>query len=132
LQVARAAPQLLDLAVDRAGGQLAVGPGAVAVLADAFGQVEDQRHRHHVVLLGQGYQGLARLGLDVGGVDHRQPPHLEALRGDLAQQGKGLGGDGLVVLVVGDERPAEIRGNDLGGFEVLAGKAGFARAGGAD
>jgi hypothetical protein len=46
-----------------------------------------------------------RVLLDVGGVDDGEPPGGEPLAGDVVQRLERLGGDRLVVLVVGEHGP---------------------------
>ena len=125
-------PQLRGLVADDVRAEVPVGPVPVPLLADPLGHVEDDRHRQAVVLPGQLDQRLAGLGLDVGGVDDRQPPQGEPLAGDEPEHLEGVPGDGLVVLVVRDHRPAGVGREDLGGLEVLAGERALARAAGAD
>ena len=90
--------------------ELAVRRVAVAFLADPLGEVEHDRHRQHVVLPGKRDQRLARLLLDVGRVDHGQPPGGQPLAGDVVQRVERVAGRRLVVLVVGDEPAEEVRG----------------------
>ena len=70
--------------------------------------------------------------LDVGGVDHRQPPAPQPPAGDLVQDGERVLGRALVVRVVGHQPAAEVRRDDLGGQEVLRGERPLAGARGAD
>ena len=114
------------------GPNVPVGPAPVPLLADPLGQVEHDGHRQAVVLPGQLDQRLAGLGLDVGGVDHRQPPQGQPLAGDEVQHLEGILRDGLIVLVVADHPPAGVRREDLGRQEVLAGERALARPAGAD
>ena len=85
------------------------GRGPVPLVADPLGQVEHDGHRQAVILPGQLDQRLAGLGLDVGGVDDRQPPQGQPLAGDEPEHLEGVLGDGLVVLVVADHRPGRRR-----------------------
>ncbi len=117
---------------DVAGHARAVGAGGVARLADLFRQVEHDRDGQHVVLAGQLDELLAALGLHVGGVDDGEPARGEPLAGDVVQDVEGVTAGALVVLVVGDQPPAEVGGDDLGRLEVPAGERGLARAAGAD
>ena len=105
---------------------------AVALLAELLGQVEHDRHRQAVILPGQFHQRLAGLGLDVGGVDHREPPQGQPLPGDEPEHLERLVRDRLVVLVVADHPPAGVGREDLRGLEVPAGERALARAAGAD
>ena len=112
--------------------EVPVFPAAVPLLADLFGQVEDQGHRQAVVFPSKLDERLAGLGLDVGGVDDGQMSQGQPLSGDEMQQLERLVGHRLVVLVVADHPPAGIRREDLRGQEVLAGERALARAAGAD
>ena len=105
---------------------------AVPLLADPLGQVEHDGHRQAVVLPGQLDERLAGLGLDVGGIDHREPPQGQPLAGDEVEHLEGLVRDRLIVLVVADHPPAGVGREDLGRQEVLAGERALARAAGAD
>ena len=82
---------------------------AVALLTDPLGQVEHDRHRQAVVLPGQFHQRLAGLGLDVGGVNHREPPQGQPLPGDEPEHLEGVVRDRLVVLVVARPSPGRRR-----------------------
>ncbi len=132
LQASQRAAQLAVLPRDHVRGQLAVRAGSVPLRADARRHVQDDRDRQHVVVPGDLDELLAGLGLDVGGVHDGQPAGREPLADDVVQQFEGLGGGRLVVLVVGDQAPAEVRGDHLGGQEVLAGEAGLTGAAGTD
>ena len=72
-------PQLRLLLADDVGAEVAVVREPVALLADRLGQVQHDGDRQAVVLPGQLDQRLAGLGLDVGGVDDRQPPQGQPL-----------------------------------------------------
>ena len=124
--------QLLALAADHVRAEVAVGALGVALGAQPLRQVQDDGHREHVVLPGDQDQVAAGLGLHVGRVDHGQAACLEALADDEPQQLERGRGGGLVVLVVGDQPAAEVRGDDLGRLEVRAGERRLARSGHAD
>ena len=66
-------------------GQVAVCAHGRALLAERLGQVEDNGHRLGVVALGQFHQRLARLGLDVGRIYHRQKAPRQAAGSDKVQ-----------------------------------------------
>ena len=125
-------PQLRRLVADDVRAEVPVGAVPVAFLADPLGHVEHERHGQAVVLPGQLDERLAGLGLDVGGVDDRQPSQGQPLAGDEVEYLEGVLGDGLVVLVVADHPPAEVRREDLGGPEMLAGERALAATAGAD
>jgi hypothetical protein len=112
--------------------ELAIGARVVAGAAHLGGHVEHHGHGEHVVAAGQLDQRPAVLGTDVGGVHHGDPAGLEALGGDGVQHLERGGGGALVVLVVGDEAAADVRGDDLGRDEVAGGEARLSRAGQAD
>ena len=71
-EAAQRAAQLAALVADDVRAEVAVRPRAVALLADALGQVEHDRDRQHVVLARQRDERLARLGLHVRRVDDGQ------------------------------------------------------------
>ena len=114
------------------GAEVAVGPLGVAGDADAVGDVEHDRDGQHVVGLGELEQLLASGGLDVRGVDHREPAARQPLADDDAEHLEGVLAGVLVVLVVGDQATAEVAGDHLVGAEVLAREARLAGAGDAD
>lgn len=133
LQSAQGAAQLAAVTLhDVAGHAGAVGAGGVARLADLFRQVEHDGDGQHVVLAGQLDELLAALGLHVGGVHDGEAAGREAFARDVVEHVEGVAAGALVVLVVGDETSAEVRRDDLGGLEVLAGEGGLARSAGAD
>ena len=111
--------QLRLLVADDVRAEVPVGSPAVALLAELLGQVEHDGHRQAVVLPGQLHQRLAGLGLDVGGVDHREPPQGQPLGGDEVEHLEGVVRDRLVVLVVADHPPAGVRGEDSVGRKCL-------------
>ena len=118
----------------RAGPKSAVGDGGrLRSWQTLSGRFEDDRHRQ-----GSGTAGPARpgacpgFGLDVGGVDDRQPAQRQPLGGDEPEDLEGVLGDGLVVLVVAHHPPAGVRREDFRGQEVPAGERALARAAGAD
>ena len=124
--------QLLALAADHVRAEVAVGALGVPLGAQPLRQVQDDRHREHVVLPGQQDQVAAGLRLDVRRVDHGQAACLEPLADDEPEHLERGRGGGLVVLVVGDQAAAEVRGDDLGRLEVRGGEGRLARAGHAD
>ncbi len=123
------APEALDralevepLAPEHVWAELAVWSIAVAVLADSLRNVENDRDRQDVVLAGERDERLARVLLDVRGVDDRQSPGSQSLAGDVVQGVEGVAGRRLVVLVVGDQSPEEVGRHDLGRLEVRPGE----------
>ena len=85
-----------------------VRPARVARRAGGLGQVQDDRHRQHVMLPGQLDERLARARLDAGRVDNGQPPGRQPLARDEVQHVEGVGGGGLVAAVVADQPAAEV------------------------
>ncbi len=133
LQVPQRAAQLPLLTLDHMCSELRpVGAQRVAFGADLRRDVQHDSDRQYVVLPCQLHQLASRGGLDVGRVDHGEPPGREPLRGDVVQHVEGVGAGRLVVGVVADHAPAGVGGKHLGGQEVPGGEAGLARAGGAD
>lgn len=130
LQVAQGAAEFADVAVDDPAGHVGpVGAGGVAFGADVVGHVEDDGDGQDVVLPGQLDQLLSAALLDVGRVDDRTTARRESLARDVVQDVEGVPAGALVVLVVGDQASAEVRGDDLGRPEVPPGESGLARAG---
>ena len=119
------AVQLLHLLSDDVRAEVTVFARLVAVVADALRHVEDHRHRQDMELASERDGVLARLGLDVGGVDDRDPSGRQALLRDVVQDVEGIVGRGLVVLVVRDQASALVGRENLGRLEVLAREARF-------
>ena len=109
--------------------ELAVRARAVALLAEGFGRVEHDRDWEEIVLFGELDQRLACLALHVRGVDDREPRLRQAPATDEVKHRECVGGRRLVVLLVGDQAAAEVRGDHLGCHEVLAREGALARAG---
>ncbi|MGX1117124.1 hypothetical protein RKD37_002487 [Streptomyces ambofaciens] len=133
LQVAQGAAEFAGVALDDPAGQVgAVGAGGVALGAELLGHVEDDGDGQHVVLPGQVDQLTPGVLLHVGRVDDGAAARGEPLARDVVQDVEGVAAGALVVLVVGDQAPAEVGGDDLGRLEVAPGEGGLAGAGGAD
>ncbi len=133
LQVAQGAAEFAGVALDDAAGHVgAVGAAGVALGADLLGHVQDDGDGQHVVLAGQVDQLTPGVLLHVGRVDDGATAGGEPLAGDVVQDVEGVAAGALVVLVVGDQAPAEVGGDDLGRREVALGERGLAGAGGAD
>lgn len=133
LQVAQGAAQFAGVALDDPAGHVgAVAAGGVALGADLLGHVEDDGDGQHVVLPGQLDQLTPGVLLHVGGVDDGAAAGGEPLARDVVQDVEGVTAGALVVLVVGDQAPAEVGGDDLGRREVAPREGGLAGAGGAD
>jgi hypothetical protein len=120
LQPLQRAAQLRSLLAHDVGSEVAIGARAVALLADRLRGVEDDRDREQVVLPGELDEWLARLALDVRGIDDREARLPQTPAGDEVQDRERVTRRALVVLVVGDQAAAEVRRDDLGGREVLA------------
>ena len=132
LQVPQRALELRALAPDHVRAEVPVRAAGVARRADLARQVEHDGDREQVVLADDLHQRLARLALDVGGVDDGQPPTAQPPAGDLVQDGERVLARALVVRVVGHQAATEVRGDHLGAEEVLRGERALARAGRAD
>ena len=61
---------------DHVRTEVAIVTTPVPLLADFFRQVEDDRHRQHVMLTSQLDEGRPRLLLNIGRINHRQPTRL--------------------------------------------------------
>ena len=132
LEALEAAAQLTVLSRDHVGRQVAVGALGRTLLAEGSGYVEDDGYRLGVIALGQFYQRLARLGLDVGRIDHGQKAPRQAASGDKVQRGERIACGLLAVFVVRDQAAKKVCGEHLGREEVRVGKGRFARARDAD
>jgi len=78
--------------------------------------------------LRQVHEVASRLALHVGGVNDRQSSGGQPFAGDVAQHVERVFRCALVVLVVGDQAPAEVAGDDFVPAEVLTCEGGLARA----
>jgi hypothetical protein len=132
MQVAHAAAQLAALARHHMAGQVAVGPRGVARDRHRLRHVEHDGHGQHVLVLGELDELGARPRLHVGGVHDREQAAPQPRTDDVVQEVEGVGGGRLVVLVVGDDRAAVVRGDHLGRPEMPAGEVRLARPGHAD
>lgn len=124
--------ELRPLLTDDVGAERPVGAAFVAVVAEPFGEIEDDCDRERVVLAGDLHQRGPGFGLDVRGIDDGQPPPRKPLGRDGVQQIEGVERGGLVVLVIADEPAAGVGGEDFRRAEMQAGKRTFARAARAD
>ena len=120
--------QLGALIADHVRSEVAVGSSPVALLADRLGHVEHDRYREQVVLLRQLDQGTARLALNVRGIHDREAGLCEAATGDEMQHRECVRGGRLVVLVIGYQPAAEVRGDHLSRREVRASERALAAA----
>ena len=112
--------------------EVAVRTTGVAFRADVLRKIEDDGSRENVVFLGQLEEGFARLGLYVGGVDHREQAVLQPFPYGEIEQIEGVRGSALVVFVVGDPGPAGIGRDGFVGPEMLPGKGALSGPGRAD
>ena len=128
-QPLRAAAQGLVLALDGVRGRSAIP--ALLVVRQALGdtEIKDDRGGQHIPPARQLEEGLAVLGLRVGGIDHREAADLKTLVNDGVEQLEGGRGDGLVGLVVADQGSTSVARHDFGGGEVPASERRLARAG---
>nr|WP_276602773.1 hypothetical protein [Nannocystis pusilla] len=132
LQLAQRLAQQAALLADQRRSERTIAALLRPLEAHLRRHVEHDRHRHRVLLARQRQHRLARLGLHVGRVDHRQQPAVEPLAGDREQQLERVAGRLLIVLVVGHQAAAEVGRQHLGRLEVLARECGLARAAGPD
>ncbi len=121
-------PQVLALPGDHVRAEGPVGTQGVARDRDLLRHVQHDRVHEHVVALGQLDELPAGLPLDVGGVHDGEQPSAQPGADDVVQHVEGVRGRLLVVLVVGDQAPAEVRGDHLGRLEVPAGERRLAAA----
>ena len=128
-QPLRAAAQRVVLAPDGPRGRAAVPALLVVLEAHVQGDVEHDGGGEHVPSACEFDDGLAVLGLRVGGVDHGEAAEFEALVHDGVKQLEGGRGDRLVGRVVADEGSAVVARHDFSGGEVPAGERRLARAG---
>jgi hypothetical protein len=132
LQASERPVEAADLVSDDVRAEVPVGAGTVALPAHGFGQVEDYGDGQDVVLAGEGDERFSRLLLHVRRVHDHEPAGGQALGGYKVQDLEGIFCCGLVVLVVGNQAAAEVRGEDLRGLEVTLREARLARARGPD
>ena len=129
LEPGQAAAQLAALAAEHVRAEVPVRAAGVALRAELLRQVQDDRHRQHVVRAGQHDELAAGFGLHVGRVDDGEAAAGQPLARDVVQQLERGRRGGLVVLVVGDQTAAEVRGDHLGRLEVRAGERRLAGTG---
>jgi len=61
---------------------------------------------------------LAKLGSERGGIHHAQPVQAQAQLGEAVHQGKGLGLETLIPLIITHSRSRPVRRDDLSGAKV--------------
>lgn len=131
-QIAQRAAELLTLLPDDVLSEISIRSLFVSILANSLTEIENDGNWNHVVLACECDERLARLGLDVSGVDYCQFAGRETFGGDEVQDFEGVFGGRLVVLVVRNEPAAEVGGDDFGWFEVCGGKRRLTTAGRTD
>ena len=132
LQSSNGSTQLRLLLPDDVRTEVPVFPAPISLLADLFGQVEDQCDRKAMVLSAKLDEQLAGFGLNVRGIDDRQTAEGQPLSGDEVQNLECVIRRRLGILIVADHPPARIGGQHLSGQEMFAGEGALARATGAD
>ena len=85
-QAAKRPMQLAPLVANDVRTEVTIGSGSVPLVADALGQIQDDRDGEHVILARQRNERLARLGLDVRRIDDSQLGAGQASRGDEVQR----------------------------------------------
>ncbi len=125
-------PQLGKLLPDDVRAERPLWPLPVAILAETFRHVQHDGDGEAMVSASQLNERLARLRLDIRGVDDGQPAERQPLGGDEVQDLEGVAGDGLVILVVADHAPAGVGGENLGRQKMPARERTLARPAGAD
>ena len=128
LKIPQRALHLAGLLTDHVRAEGSFRPIAISILAQALGQVEDDRDRQDVVLPGERDERLARLSLHVGRIHHRELSAREPPAGDEVQGRESVIGRRLVVLVIGDQAAAIVRRQHFRGLEVLPSKRRLAAA----
>jgi hypothetical protein len=114
----QAAMELAHLVADHMGPEVAIGTGSIALLAQALRKVEHDRYREEVVFAREPHELGAVLAPDVRSIDDRQPPAGHPLASDEMEDLESIVSGALVVLVVGHESPAAIRGQHLARKEM--------------
>src|SRR5215471_9011218 len=118
--------------MNHARRKVPIRPATVALSADFLREIENDGRREEIVVARELYERLAGLRLNVGGVHDREASRAEALASDVLEHAESRGGRSEVVLVVGNQTPAEIGRQHLGAPEVLRGKGRLARTRRAD
>ncbi len=89
-QPAKRPTQLAPLVANDVGTEVTIGSGSIPLVADALGQIQDDRDGEHVVLPRKRNERLARLGLDVRRIDDSQLGAGQASPGDEVQRGESV------------------------------------------
>ena len=104
---------------------ISLRPCLVPFLEQRFWQVQHNGHRMHVLFPGHIDNLLPGVFLNVGRVNNRQLHIVQPFIGCIVKQIKGIVGCSLIVFIIRNHTPEEVRGKDFCGFEVLQGEAGF-------
>jgi hypothetical protein len=91
-----------------------IGSGAMAMKANLPAGVQDDGRNGEIALSGQADKTGSVRSSEVGGVNDRQPAQTQSGRRQAVETVKGLGGDGLIVLVIGNQGPKIIGTQYLG------------------
>src|SRR5258708_5919500 len=131
-KISHRAVQLLRLLANYMLPEISIGPAAIAFLTKLFWQVEYDCNWDAVVLPGKLDNRLSCLGLNIRGINHDKFCRRESFRSDVMKNFKRIFRGSLVVFVVRNESPAEIRRENFRGTEMLPGKTRFAGPGSTD
>jgi len=100
--------QLLRLLANYMWPKISIGPAAIALLTKLFRQIEDDCNWDTVVLPGEFYNRLTRLGLDVRRIDHDEFSRRKTLSGNEVQNLESVLRRRLIVFIVRNESSAEV------------------------
>jgi hypothetical protein len=109
LQVAQGPLKLAALLPDHVRAEAPIGTRLVALFADTFGHIEDDRDRQHVVAPRELDQRLSCLWLNVRRINDGQESALESLRPNEMEGLERRRRRRLVVLIVRNQAPTEVR-----------------------
>lgn len=125
LQTSHRPPQLRFLLPNDVRPEVAILPSTVSLFANLFGQVEYQGYRKTMKFLCQPDQRLAGFRLDICGVHHGQMSQSQPFAGNKMQQFKRLVRNRLIVFIVGNHAPANVRRENFRRQKVLSGESAF-------
>ena len=108
LKLSKRSTEVPDLPPHDVSAEVPIGSRAVPLDADRLREIQDDRDGEHVLASREIERRLSSLGLDVRGVEHRQPAGGEPPRGDEVENVEGVLRGPHVVLVVRDEPPAVV------------------------
>ena len=77
-------------------------------------------------------QLASKVRIDIGGIDHGEFSKFETSGNNVIEELEGFIGNALIVFVIGNDSPADVRGNHFRGEEVVSGKGGLPGSGRAD